>query len=144
MIAVEIVRPLLRLWTIGRQQSGFTLNEILVAMNIIVIAILGYSLNTVAVIRGNFANQNTTIAINLAQDKMEQLKAQEALVDEDRCPSSGDQGIGATGVANGIFDRCWKIFDAPLGTHLKQIDVKVSWREHQDREVIVTTLIYTE
>jgi hypothetical protein len=144
VIAVEIVRPLLRLWTIGRQQSGFTLNEILVAMNIIVIAILGYSLNTVAVIRGNFANQNTTIAINLAQDKMEQLKAQEALVDEDRCPSSGDQGIGATGVANGIFDRCWKIFDSPLGTHLKQIDVKVSWREHEDREVIVTTLIYTE
>jgi hypothetical protein len=144
VIAVEIVRTLLRLWTIGRQQSGFTFNEILVAMNIIVIAILGYSLNTVAVIRGNFANQNTTIAINLAQDKMEQLKAQEALVDEDRCPSSGDQGIGATGVANGIFDRCWKIFDSPLGTHLKQIDVKVSWREHEDREVIVTTLIYTE
>ena len=144
MSAVEIVKTFLTPGSIVRRQSGFTLNEILVAINIIVIAILGYSLNTVAVIRGNFANQNTTIAINLAQDKMEQLKSQETLVDEDRCPSSGDQGIGPTGMSDGIFDRCWKVFDSPLGTHLKQIDVKVFWREHEDREISLITLVYKE
>ena len=144
MIAVEIARSFVKLRLVVRQQAGFTFNEILVAINVIVIAILGYSLNTVAVIRGNVSNQNTTVAINLAQDKMEQLKAQGTLVDDDRCPSSGERGIGATGVANGVFDRCWRIADSPLGSHLKQIDVKVSWREQGDREVTVTTLVYKQ
>ena len=76
MIAVKIVRSFLKLRIVGRHQTGFTFNEVLVAINVIVIAILGYSLSTVGVIRGNLTNDNTTVAINLAQDKMEQLKAQ--------------------------------------------------------------------
>ena len=86
-----------------KHQAGFTLNEILVAMNVIVIAVLGYSLNTVGVIQGNMANDNMTIAINLAQDKMEQLKAQKNIVNDDLCPGSGDHAITAVGAPNGIF-----------------------------------------
>jgi type II secretory pathway pseudopilin PulG len=144
VIAVEIVRAFLKLQIVGRHQKGFTFNEVLVAINVIVIAILGYSLSTVGVIRGNLTNDNTTAAINLAQDKMEQLKAQKNLVNDDRCPSSGDHAITATGTLNGIFDRCWRIVDSPLGPHLKQIDVTVSWRDRENREIIVTTLVYSE
>ena len=103
---MEIVRAFLKLQIVGRHQKGFTFNEVLVAINVIVIAILGYSLSTVGVIRGNLTNDNTTAAINLAQDKMEQLKAQKNLANDDRCPSSGDHAITATGTLNGIFDRC--------------------------------------
>lgn len=141
---MEIVRAFLKLQIVGRHQKGFTFNEVLVAINVIVIAILGYSLSTVGVIRGNLTNDNTTAAINLAQDKMEQLKAQKNLVNDDRCPSSGDHAITATGTLNGIFDRCWRIVDSPLGPHLKQIDVTVSWRDRENREIIVTTLVYSE
>ncbi|MCM3904172.1 MAG: hypothetical protein ND866_20910, partial [Pyrinomonadaceae bacterium] len=123
---MEIVRAFLKLQNVGWHQKGFTFNEVLVAINVIVIAILGYSLSTVGVIRGNLTNDNTTAAINLAQDKMEQLKAQKNLVNDDRCPSAGDRAITATGTLNGIFDRCWRIVDSPLGPHLKQIDVTVS------------------
>jgi type II secretory pathway pseudopilin PulG len=144
VIAVEIVRAFLKLQIVGRHQKGFTFNEVLVAINVIVIAILGYSLSTVGVIRGNLTNDNTTAAINLAQDKMEQLKAQKNLVNDDRCPSSGDHAITATGTLNGIFDRCWRIVDSPLGPHLKQIDVTVSWRDRENREIICTTLVYSE
>jgi type II secretory pathway pseudopilin PulG len=144
VIAVEIVRAFLKLQIVGRHQKGFTFNEVLVAINVIVIAILGYSLSTVGVIRGNLTNDNTTAAINLAQDKMEQLKAQKNLVNDDRCPSSGDHAITATGTLNGIFDRCWRIVDSPLGPHLKQIDVTVSWRDRENREIIITTLVYSE
>jgi type II secretory pathway pseudopilin PulG len=144
VIAVEIVRAFLKLQIVGRHQKGFTFNEVLVAINVIVIAILGYSLSTVGVIRGNLTNDNTTAAINLAQDKMEQLKAQKNLVNDDRCPSAGDRAITATGTLNGIFDRCWRIVDSPLGPHLKQIDVTVSWRDRENREIIVTTLVYLE
>ena len=141
---MEIVRAFLKLQIVGWHQKGFTFNEVLVAINVIVIAILGYSLTTVGVIHGNLTNDNTTAAINLAQDKMEQLKAQKNLVNDDRCPSAGDRAITATGTLNGIFDRCWRIVDSPLGPHLKQIEVTVSWRDRENREIIVTTLVYSE
>ena len=144
MIAVKIVRSFLKLRIVGKHETGFTFNEVLVAINVIVIAILGYSLSTIGIIRGNMANDNTTVAINLAQDKMEQLKAQSKLVNDDRCPSAGDRAITASGALNGIFDRCWRIVDSPLGPHLKQIDVTVSWRDRESREIIVTTLVYLE
>jgi Tfp pilus assembly protein PilV len=144
VIAVKIVKPFLILRSLWKQQTGFTFNEILVAMSIVMIAALGYSLNTVSVIRGNAANDHTTVAINLAQDKMEQLKAQKTLINEDRCPGSGDQSIAATGAANGIFARCWAIVDSPLGTRLKQITVNVAWLEREKHQVTVTTLVYEE
>jgi type II secretory pathway pseudopilin PulG len=144
VIAVEIVRAILKLQIVGRHQKGFTFNEVLVAINVIVIAILGYSLSTVGVIRGNLTNDNTTAAINLAQDKMEQLKAQKNLVNDDRCPSTGDRAITATSTPNGIFDRCWRIVDSPLGPHLKQIDVMVSWRDRENGEIVISTLVYSE
>jgi hypothetical protein len=144
VIAVEIVRSLLKARSVVKRQTGFTFNEVLVAINVIVIAVLGYSLSTIGVIRGNLTNDNTTVAINLAQDKMEQLKAQKKLVNENRCPDMGDRAITATGTPHGIFDRCWRIVDSPLGPQLKQIDVTVSWRDHENREITVTTLVYVE
>lgn len=129
---------------VRKHQTGFTFNEVLVAINVIVIATLGYSLSTVGVIRGNLSNSNMTIAINLAQDKMEQLKAQKQLANEDRCPNSGDHAITAMGAPNGIFDRCWRIVDSPFGPQLKQIDVIVAWRDHDKREIIVSTLVYSK
>jgi hypothetical protein len=144
VVAVKIVRAFLKLRFVGKHQTGFTFNEVLVAINVIVIAVLGYSLSTVGVIRGNMTNDNITVAINLAQDKMEQLKAQSKLVNDDRCPSSGDLAITAFGTPGGIFDRCWRIVDSALGPHLKQIDVTVSWRDRENREIIVTTLAYRE
>jgi Tfp pilus assembly protein PilV len=135
---------LLKLQIVNKRQTGFTLNEVLVAVNVIVIAVLGYSLTTVGVIRGNLANDSTTVAINLAQDKLEQLKAQKKIINDDRCPHSGDRSITAAGTAGGVFDRCWRIVDSALGPYLKQIDVKVSWRDQEDREIILTTLVHVE
>ena len=141
---MTIVKGFLKSQFVGSYEKAFTFNEVLVAINLIVIAILGYSLSTVGVIRGNLTNDNMTIAINLAQDKMEQLKAQKKIVNDDRCPSAGDRAITATGSPNGIFNRCWRIFDSPLGPQLKQIDVMISWRDHENREIVVSTLVYTD
>lgn len=125
-------------------QTGFTLNEVLVAINVIVIAILGYSLSTLGVIHGNLTNDSTTVAVNLAQDKMEQIKAQKTLIVDDQCPNSGDHAITASGAPGGIFDRCWRVMDSPLGPNLKQIDVMVSWRDRENRQIVVSTLVYSE
>ena len=119
-----------------RRQRGFTFNELMVAMNLIVVAVMGYSLSAVGLIRGQTANDNFTVAIHLAQDKIEQLKAQTKLVNDHRCPSAG-------GAAGGIFDRCWQVADSPLGANLKQVDVTVSWRNYESHQITVTTLIFT-
>jgi len=125
-----------------RRQEGFTFNEVLVALNISVIAVFGYSVSSVNVIRGQTANDNFTVALHLAQDRIEQLKSQTNLTDDDRCPQSGDRGISAVGAPGGIFDRCWKITDSSLGADLKQVDVTVSWRDYQSREVTLSTLVF--
>jgi len=126
-----------------RRQAGYTFNEVLVALNISVIAVLGHSVSSVNVIRGQTANDNFTVALHLAQDKIEQLKSQTDLTDDDRCPQSGDRGMSAAGAPGGIFDRCWKITDSSLGADLKQVDVTVSWRDYQPREVTLSTLFFS-
>ena len=129
---------------ITERQEGFTFNEVLVAMNVIMIAVLGYSLSSVSVIRDQAANDNITIAIHLAQDKVEQLKSQSNPPNENRCPDAGERGVSAIVAPGGIFDRCWKIIDSVLGSNLKQIDVTVSWRDYQPREITLSTLVFID
>jgi len=136
------------------REDGFTLNEILISIALIAIGVIGFSVNTVGVIQGNFISANVTIATNLAQAKMEELKAQTSFTNTDKYDSTGssnctgsasgsDNNITATGDSGGIYDRCWRITDSSLGTGLKQMDVTVSWRDYISRSVTLSTLVYT-
>lgn len=108
------------------------------------VAVLGYSATTLTVIRGNRTSESFTIAVNLAQDKMEQLKGEGRLVNANHCPAAGDIGITATGLAGGKFNRCWRIVDSTLAPNLKQIDVTVEWHDTDRRAVTLTTLIFQQ
>ncbi|MFQ5539362.1 MAG: prepilin-type N-terminal cleavage/methylation domain-containing protein, partial [Candidatus Binatia bacterium] len=66
-----------------RRTGGFTLIEIIVAIALIAIGILGFSLNTIGIVQGNFVSGNYTIATSLAQDKMEELLGQTSFTDVD-------------------------------------------------------------
>jgi prepilin-type N-terminal cleavage/methylation domain-containing protein len=126
------------------RQQGFTFNEILVAMAIAGIGVLGYSVSTVGVIRGNRVSDNYTVAVNLAQDKMEQLRGRISLNNENQCPGGGESGLNAMGGAGGIFARCWVIGDTSLGDNLKQIEVTVTWGDNKPRTVTLATIVYRE
>jgi Tfp pilus assembly protein PilV len=128
--------------SVFKSEQGFTFNEVLVATSITVVAILAYSLSAVGVIREQKRSDNLTVAIQLAQDKMEQLKSHTDMVNEDRCPNAGERELSATGMAGGIFDRCWTISDSAFGANLKQVKVTVTWREDESHEVTIATLIY--
>lgn len=125
-----------------KNQDGFTLNEVLVSIALIAIGVLGLSFNTIGVIQGNQISGNITTATNLAQDKLEELRAQTSFTNGDNCPSPADP-ITGTGAAGGIYNRCWRIADSPLGSGLKQIDVTVSWRDYRTRSVTLSTLVFT-
>jgi Tfp pilus assembly protein PilV len=129
---------------LSAQQHGYTFNEILVAMAVTGIALLGYAATTMTVIRGNRASENYTIAVNLAQDKIEQLKSNMRLSNSNYCPAAGDLAINARGAAGGRFNRCWKIADSALASNLKEIEVTVDWYDTERRAVTLTTLILQE
>ena len=124
------------------RENGFTFNEILVAMNIIVIAVMTYSLGTVNLLRRQVVNDNSTVAIHLAQDKMEELQVRRPLTDVDVCPGGGDHALSSKGGVAGIFERCWKVANSLLAPDLKQVEVTVSWRDHEFHEVRLATLIF--
>ena len=123
-------------------QAGFTLNEILVAMSVVTVAVLGYFLTTLNLIKGAKAADSYTAALNLAHDKMEELKSRARLTEEDRCPTAGEHGLSVSGTGGGAFDRCWRIATSALGPNLKQIDVTVFWRDSESRELTLSTLVY--
>jgi Tfp pilus assembly protein PilV len=114
------------------------------SLTLISVGVLGFSLNTVSVIQGNQRSADYTVAANLAQDKMEQLKAQPALPDFDNCPAAGERGIAATGAPGGVYDRCWTVKNSLVGSGLKEVVVVVSWKESEIRSVKLSTLVAVE
>lgn len=125
-----------------RRCDGFTFNELLVSMNLIVVAVLGYSLSSINVTRQETVSSNSTVAIHLAQDKIEELQARPVLADVDLCPTGGDHGLSANLGVAGNFERCWKVFPSLLDGNLKQIDVTVSWQDYEPHHMTLTAVTY--
>jgi general secretion pathway protein I len=112
--------------------SGFTLLEVMVAIAIIAIAltaVLGSQSQSLSL--ASEAKFSTTAAF-LAQGKMAEIEAEKA---EDLTSDSGDFGEDFPGYG-------WELsvndvtFDEPEGVseHLKQIDLTVSWEDHDEYE----------
>ncbi len=125
-------------------QEGFTLIEILFSMALIGIAVLGFTMHMVGIIKGNYTSNNFTAATNLAQDKMEQIRAQTAWDNANYCPDSGEQNLSATGALGGRYRRCWVVRDSPLGNALRQVDVTVSWHDSASHAVTLSTLVFVQ
>ena len=130
------------------REDGFTLNEILVSIVLIAIGVVGFSVNTIGVVQGNYISNNVTVATSLAQDKMEQLK----VTTLPTCPTATTAGCfdgplnsqGTTASPGNIYNRSWVVTDrTDLGTGLKEIDITVSWRDYISRSVTLSTLVYT-
>jgi len=112
--------------------SGFTLLEVMVAIAIIAIAltaVLGSQSQSLSL--ASEAKFSTTAAF-LAQGKMAEIEAEKA---EDLTSDSGDFGEDFPGYG-------WELsvndvtLDEPEGVseHLKQIDLTVSWEDHDEYE----------
>ncbi len=126
-----------------RKEAGFTFNELLMTMGLVAFVVVSSSVGSLNLIRRQVVSDNLTVAINLAQDKIEELQARRPLSDLNLCPGGGDQGLSARRGVAGVFDRCWKIAPSSLAANLKQIDVVVSWRDHEVHETTLTTLAFT-
>lgn len=93
--------------------SGLTLLEVLISMIIMSISLLLLLNMAMVSLDGNDWSNKTTIATQLLQEKLEQLRS----FDD---PSSGQDT--AMGVA-----RSWTV--SSTASHLKQVQVTVSWED---------------
>ena len=126
----------------SRREAGFTFNELLAAMGLVAFIVVSISVGSVNLIRRQVVSDNSTVAVNLARDKMEELQSRRPLLDVDVCPDGGDRGLSSKGGVAGVFDRCWRVAPSTLQSDLKQIDVIVAWRDHEAHETTLTTLVY--
>ena len=113
----------------GKEDGGFTLLEVMVALALIAIAltaVLGSQSQSVSL--AGEARFNTTAAL-LAQTKMAEIELKDP---EDLTADSGDFGEDFPGytwqssVSNVMFDRADNVSD-----HLKQVDLTISWGEEE-------------
>ena len=108
--------------------SGFTVIEALMAMVIFGVAILGLAIGATTVVRANQTSLYITIATNLAQDRLEELKSRTSGTITAGSETTTPSGVGVT------FTRSWTVDAAgvnncPNVSGLICIAVTVNWRD---------------
>jgi type IV pilus assembly protein PilV len=147
----QIPNSKLRKFSICNSQAGLTLVEVLVALTILSVGLLGVALMQITSISGNTFSREMAVATELGQDMLEKLNA---LSYEDTAitgsASPGTAHPTATDVSNGlavgagtnniidergltvgptIYTRTWNVIDNAPATNMKTITVTVSWTE---------------
>ena len=126
-----------------RNNKGFTLVEIMIAVFILVIALLGLISVTVMVIKGNSFSKTMTTATTLAKDKMEQLKntgygSLAGSTDYAKLDSTAQ----ATQTAESIYTRTWTVTNDSPAAGMKTVEVTVQWNwQNVARNVTLSSII---
>ncbi len=118
--------------------SGFTVIEALMAMVIFGVAILGLAIGATTVVRANQTSLYITIATNLAQDRLEELKSR---------TSGTITASSETQTVSGVtFTRSWTVDaggvnNCPNVSGLSCIAVTVNWRDYAQRSVVISSAV---
>lgn len=119
---------------------GFSLLEIMVAMLILSVGLLGTAALIVGIIRGNQVSRNITIATTLANDMSEYL----AGLDYNELPSTDTTSTEDYGdlTDNPTFKRVTTTYVNDPDTNMKRVVVQVYWQSGSNPVTIQS--IYTK
>jgi type IV pilus modification protein PilV len=134
--------------------EGFTLIEVLVAIVILTVGLLAVGTMQISAIRGNFMSGNTSIALSLASEKMEDLLNRDynhadltdsntgnnstpsSITSVDREENVSDDGVVGAG---GFYRRIWNVANVPAATPTtKNVMVIVTWESNRHRVSIAS------
>ncbi|MBN1907901.1 MAG: prepilin-type N-terminal cleavage/methylation domain-containing protein [Deltaproteobacteria bacterium] len=137
-------------------QGGFTVIEVMIAITILAIGLLGVASMQMNAIRGNSLSDNITCALALAEDKMEELMGldysdpalEDAIYENNNDLTGVAKGqvdkqealIDEAGKLNaGHFRRVWNIAeDTPIDDN-KTVTVIVLW-DNDKHQVLLTSV----
>ncbi len=154
---------------IDNSQKGLTLIEVLVALTILAIGLLGVALMQVISITGNTFSKEMAVATELGQDMLEKLRTfeytetvEDPTLTEAGSPHDNSELSNATGFAQPnpldargmrtdaagvdlplrLYTRTWTVVDDDPVIDMKTIAVTVSWQEKgtTDRSVTISAV----
>ena len=104
-----------------KQKDGFTLMEVLVAMLLLTIGLLGVANLTVGVIKGNSYSKNVTTATVVAQQQIE-LAQRVGYTNANSLAGNATVSMGGAS-----FTRATTVSDSTPAANMKTVTVAVSW-----------------
>ena len=129
----------LPLKSIRVKSKGFTLIEVLVALVVLSITLLGIASLMATTNRYNASGGHLTQAVTLAQDKLEELRISpwaNIITGNDTIPGSTE--------TNGIqYTRNWSVSPnvAPPDDTLRTVNITVNWNDGVDHSVNILSAI---
>jgi type IV pilus assembly protein PilV len=104
-----------------RKIDGFTLMEVLVAMVLLSVGLLGVANLTIGIIKGNSYSKNVTSATVVAQQQIEQAQ-RIGYTNANSLAGNATVSMGGTS-----FTRATTVSDATPAANMKTVTVSVSW-----------------
>ena len=126
--------------TVDSDSKGFTLIEVLIAIVLLGVGLLGMASLAGSLINYNRFAHSVTIGTTLAQDKIEELRntRYDGIVEGTVVESS----IDATGNAGGTYNRKTEIDADAAFSNTKTVEVTVSWAwKGTTHNVVLKTIV---
>ena len=119
-----------------RDQGGVSLIEIVAAVSVFAVAVVGLSPSLLGARKFAELGKNQSIATALAQDKIEELRVSSTV-------NSGSDGpLQPSGASGGIFSRSWTVSANSPVSNVNRVIVTVTWPERPDTSsVTLVTLV---
>ena len=117
-------------------QNGFTLLEAVIAISIFAVTLLSVISTTYYIVQSNRMSKNMTFAVNLAQNKIDDLK----IASYNDIANSSESGINESGASGGIFNRTVTISENTT-LEYKTVEVAVAWIDNRSRQTVLKTVI---
>jgi Tfp pilus assembly protein PilV len=124
-----------------QDRGGFTLVEIMIAVFILTVALIGLISVTVMIINGNDFSRRTTTAMTLAKDKLEQVKRLPYTSVTTGTTTDYWNADSSAGSSGAYFTRVMTVTDNTPAVNMRTIVVVVSWNWGGTRQVTLRTII---
>ncbi len=132
----KFLRSIIASQTVGNllsRKNGFSLIEVLIALVLFAVGMLGVGAMQIGSIKGNSFSQEVTQATVLSQEKLEELKKM-SFDDTNLSNGHHDEGV----LSGSEFFRSYDVENT--STTLKAVTVTVQWTEEIDHSISLSTM----